>query len=126
MKRFFMLVAVVILSTSWASPAQAQLGFGGFGGDTDTVSEIEAARSQIKLKNKNYSKAKPRAGKGLAARPSVSTYNVNSLDRFGRMDLAGRSVSGYPPVRGGINAGLHVSRGGANGTGASRSARRRK
>ena len=75
MKRFFMLVAVVILSALWASPAQAQLGIGGFGGMTDPLSKIEAARSQMKLRNQQYTKAKPKAGRAQATRPSKSSYN---------------------------------------------------
>jgi hypothetical protein len=115
MKRFFMLVAVVILSASWASPAQAQIGIGGFGGVTDPLSKIEAAKSQTKLRKQEYTKAKPKAGRAQATRPSKSPYNYNSLDRFGRADLAGKSVAGYPAVRGDLES-LHVSRGGANGS----------
>lgn len=116
MKRFLMLVAVVILCVSWASPAQAQLGIGGIGGESDPLGQIEAARSEAKLRKQQYSKVKPKAGKGQAARSSVSSYNTNSLDRFGRMDLAGHAVGGYPVVRGNLES-TKVSRGGANGKG---------
>ena len=36
-------------------------------------------------------------GKDEAARPSTSSYNYNSLDRFGRVDLAGHSFPVTPP-----------------------------
>jgi hypothetical protein len=120
-----MLLAIVILSASWASPAQAQSGIGGFGGAPNPRSEIEAARNLIKQRNQQYTKAKPKAGRAQAARPSVSSYNHNSLDRFGRVDLAGRAVPGYPAIRGNLES-INVSRGGANGSGPKRSARRSK
>src|SRR5947199_4606358 len=87
MKRFFMLVAVVILSASWASPAQAQLGIGGFGGMTEPPNKTEAAKSQTKLRKQESTKAQPKAGRAQATRPSKSAYNYNynSLDRFGRV-----------------------------------------
>src|SRR4051812_28235992 len=125
MRRCFMLLAVVILSASWASPAQAQFGIGGFGGAPNPLSEIEAARSLIKQRNQQYTKAKPRAARAHAARPTTSSYNYNSLDRSGRADLAGRAVPGYPAIRGNLES-MHVSRGGANGTSAKRPARRSK
>jgi hypothetical protein len=125
MKRFFMLVAVVILSASWASPAQAQFGIGGFEGAADPLSQIEAARGLIKQRNQQYTKAKPNARRTQATRPSKSPSNYNSLDRFGRVDLAGRAVPGYPAIRGNLE-GMKVSRGGANGSAAKRPARRSK
>jgi hypothetical protein len=125
MKRFFMLAAAVILSASWASPGQAQLGIGGFGGALGPLGQIEAARSQLKLKNQQYTKAKPRAVRRPSARPATSSSHVDSLDRFGRRDLAGRAVAGYPAIRGNLD-NMQVSRGGANGTGGRRSARRSK
>jgi hypothetical protein len=127
MKRFFMLVAVVILSASWASPAQAQLGTGGLGGVSRPLDQTKAAQGQPKIENQQYLKAKPKAGRAQAARPFKSSYNYNynSLDRFGRKDLAGRPVAGYPAIRGDIDS-MKVSRGGANGSGARRSARRSK
>jgi hypothetical protein len=116
MKRFFMLMAAVILSASWASPAQAQLGIGGFGGVSGPLLGIEAAKSQTKLKNQQYTKkAKPKSRRAQATRPSKSSYNYNSLDRFGRKDLSGHPVSGYPAIRGDIDS-MAVSRGGANGS----------
>jgi hypothetical protein len=117
MKRFFMLMAAVILSTSWASPAQAQLGIVGFGGVSGPLRGIEAPKSQTKLKNQQYTKARPKSRRAQATRPSKSSYNYNynSLDRFGRVDLSGHPISGYPAIRGNIDS-MAVSRGGANGS----------
>src|SRR6516162_10226898 len=114
MRRCFMLLAVVILSASWASPVQAQLGIGGFGGAPNPLSGIKAARNPIKQRDQQYTKAKPKAGRKPSARPSTSSSYANSLDRFGRVDLAGRAVPGYPAIRGNLE-GMQVSRGGANG-----------
>ena len=116
MKRFFMLMAAVILSASWASPAQAQLGIGGFGGVSGPLRGIEAAKSQTKLKNQQHTKARPKSGRAQAARLSKSLYNYNSVDRFGRADLSGHPVAGYPAIRGDLDSGLNVSRGGASGS----------
>jgi len=115
MKRFFMFVAVVILSASWASPLQAQVGIGGFGGVIDPLSQTKAARGQTKPKDKQYTEAKPKAGRARATRPSKYSYNYNVLDRFGRKDLSGHPVSRYPAIRGDLES-MQVSRGGANGS----------
>jgi len=120
-----MLLAVVILGASWASPAQAQSGIGGFGSASGPLNSIEAARSQTKLKNQQSTKAKPKARRAKAARPSMSSYDYNSIDRFGRKDLAGHPVAGYPAIRGDLEK-MQVSRGGANGTGAKHPVRRSK
>ena len=126
MKRFFMLMAAVILSASWANPAQAQLGIGGIGGVSGPLRGTEAPKSQTKLKNQKYTKkAKPKSGRAQAARPSKFSYNYNSLDRFGRKDLSGRPVGGYPAIRGDLES-IHVSRGGANGSGAKNPVRKSK
>ncbi len=84
MKRFFMLMAVVILSTSWASPAQAQLGIGGFGGVSGPLRGIEAAKSQTKLKNQHYTKARPKSGRRRPpVPPSPRTITIRSTDSAG-------------------------------------------
>ena len=115
MKRFFMLGAVLILGTSWASPAQAQVRIGGFGGVIDPLSQTKAATGQTKPIDQQSTEAKPKAGRPRATRPSKYSYNHNMLDRFGRKDLSGHPVSRYPAIRGDLES-MQVSRGGANGS----------
>jgi hypothetical protein len=121
MKRSFLLVAVMLLGSAWSPPARAQFGFSGFGAGPDPLSQIETARSQAKQRLQQYARVSP--GVGRAMTPRSSPGNSAFLDRFGRMDLSGRPVPGYPVVRGDLNT-QHVSRGGANGA-EQRRARRR-
>src|SRR5262245_1425673 len=114
MKRYLLLLSFVILVTSWSKPARAQFGIPNFGG-VDSASESESERSRIKSEQQKYARGAPRAARPAA--PRTNLMNHNSLDRYGRMDLAGRAVAGYPTVRGNINGpnAARVSRGGANG-----------
>jgi hypothetical protein len=112
MKRVFLFVAVMLFASTWTSSARAQFGMGGF---RDPNAEIDQQRSTIKSRLGSYSK--PPTSHSRVARPKLS--NPASTDAYGRMDLAGHPVPGYPSVRGdltGSNAS-RVSRGGANGRG---------
>jgi hypothetical protein len=118
MKRLFLFAAVAILASTWSRPAFAQYGMGGFGSLTDPNAEIDQQRSTMKSQMGTY--ARPQAARGRSGYTRLS--NPASMDSYGRMDLAGHPVPGYPAVRGdlrGPNA-THVSRGGANGRGARR------
>ena len=117
MKRFILSVAVVILASAWPAPAKAQYGFGGFGNIPDMSAEVDAMRSQQKAQASKYAKPQSRASRGAPARSVLS--NPASKDKYGRMDLAGHPVAGYPTVRGDLSGpgATHVSRGGANGAG---------
>jgi hypothetical protein len=113
MKRLFASLAVVILASAWTGSARAQYGLGGFGATPDMSAEIETQRNALKSQMGKYTKA-PRAPSGIAGRARPT--NPAMVDRYGRMDLAGHPVAGYPAVRGDLNAsGVRVSRGGANG-----------
>jgi len=107
MRRHFLFVAVVLVACSWSKPARAQ--FGGFGQTADPVAEIEAARAKAKAERSKY--AKSAGGAGAARR---SQLGGNFTDTYGRADLAGHAVPGYPAIRGDLG-NARVSRGGANG-----------
>jgi len=126
MKRFILSVAVVILASAWPAPAKAQYGMGGFGSISDMGAEVDAMRSQQKLQASKYAKPQSRASRGAPARSVLS--NPASKDKYGRMDLAGHPVAGYPTVRGDLSGpgATHVSRGGANGAGGRRKSAPRK
>ena len=115
MRRYILLVAVVLIVSCWTRPARAQYGFGQ---TADPIAEIEAARNKAKQDRSKYSK--PGGGQGAPRRAPVGG---GFTDTFGRTDLSGHAVPGYPAVRGDLSHS-RVSRGGANGS-ARRSARRR-
>ena len=123
MKRWIFLAAVVILASTWSTPARAQYGMGGFGNNTDPTAQIDQERSKITQNLHRYSQAP--ASHTRASRPKLT--NPSSLDAYGRMDLAGRPVGGYPVVRGDLHGhiGSSLPRGGANSP-HSRPAHRRK
>jgi hypothetical protein len=121
MKRCFLFFAVVLLGTIWSGTARAQ-GFSGFGNTQDVNSEIDAERSKIRQQIAKNAKPQPRPARGTAVRGGTG-----AADRYGRVDLAGHPVGGYPIIRGdlnGPNGGARVSRGGANGSGRRRGSRR--
>jgi hypothetical protein len=105
MRRCFLLVAVVLMVSCWSGSARAQYGFGQ---GADPNAEIESARKQALQQRQKY--AKP-SGAGA---PRRSAVGGGFLDTYGRADLSGRGVSGYPVVRGDLSH-TRVSRGGANG-----------
>jgi hypothetical protein len=119
MKRLFLFAMVAILASTWSRPVCAQYGMGGFGNLTDPNAEIDQQRSSMKSSMRTYTK--PQAPRGRSGYTRMS--NPGSMDSYGRMDLAGHSVPGYPAVRGDLRGpgALHVSRGGANGRGGRRS-----
>jgi hypothetical protein len=112
MKRALFFAAVVIVGCAWSTPARAQFGFGSMA-NKDPVEQIKTDRSKIKSRLSEYSHAQSHHTRIL--RPRVT--NPASADEYGRMDLAGRAVAGYPVVRGDLtgHGAAHVSRGGANG-----------
>jgi len=99
-----LLVAVVLIVSCWSGSARAQYGFGQ---GADPNAEIESARNQALQQRQKY--AKP-SGAGAPRRSPVGGF----LDTYGRADLSGRGVPGYPVVRGDLSR-MKVSRGGANG-----------
>jgi hypothetical protein len=106
MRRSLLFVAVVLVASSWSGTAFAQFSFGETG---DPNAEIEAARSTAKQNLKKYS-SRPSGG-STAARSKIGS---SFLDTYGRRDLAGHAVPGYPAARGDLSS-ASVSRGGANG-----------
>ena len=123
MKSFVLSVAVVILASACSSPAKAQFGLGG--GVPDTTADVDAMRAHQKQEASKYTKPQARASRGTPARTTLG--NPASKDRYGRMDLAGHAVAGYPTVRGDLTGpnSSRVSRGGANGQIKRRSSPRR-
>jgi hypothetical protein len=99
MKRFISSVAVVILASAWSSPAKAQYGIGGFGEPADMSAEVDAMRAQQKGQANKYTRAPVRGARSAPTRSYLS--NATSTDPYGRMDLAGHPVAGYPSVRSG-------------------------
>jgi hypothetical protein len=113
MKRLFLFLGVVILGTTWSSAAHAQ--YGGFGNTPDVNAEIDNQRSHIKQQMRQYAKPQGRSSRTSALRQGAA----GAADRYGRIDMAGKPVAGYPAVRGDLTGqgSTRVSRGGANGTG---------
>jgi hypothetical protein len=108
MKRLFLFAGVVILGTTWSSVVHAQ--YGGFGNSSDVNADIDAQRAKAKQQMSHYTKSQARTPRAAAARPGAP----GAADRYGRIDMAGKPVSGYPVIRGDLNS-MSVSRGGANG-----------
>jgi hypothetical protein len=123
MKRVFLLAAVVIVASTWARPARAQLGLLNLGSGTRIGTQLDNQKNLIKRKQKTSLSPPPVAGSTRAhsSRSALITPGVDD-HRFGRIDMAGKPISGYPAIRGevfGPNA-ANVSRGGANGQGGRR------
>jgi hypothetical protein len=123
MKRVFLLAAVVIVASTWARPARAQLGLLNLGTGTGIGTQLDNQKNLIKRKQKTSLSPPPVAGSTRAhsSRSALITPGVDD-HRFGRIDMAGKPISGYPAIRGevfGPNA-ANVSRGGANGQGGRR------
>jgi len=112
-----LLAAVVLIVSCWTGTARAQYGFG-FGQGSDPSAEIESARKQALQQQQKYAKS---SGAVAPRRPPVGG---GFLDTYGKADLSGHHVPGYPAVRGDLGH-MRVTRGGANGA-ARRSGRRRR
>jgi len=119
MKRVFLLAAVVIVASTCARPAHAQLGLLNLGTGTGVDTPLDGQKNLVKKKQSTSLPPPPVAGSTRAhsTRPAITP----GLDdhRFGRIDMAGHPIGGYPAIRGSVagpNA-AHVSRGGANGSG---------
>jgi hypothetical protein len=120
MKRVFLLAAVVIVASIWARPARAQLGLLNLGTGTGIGTQLDNQKNLVKRKQKTSLSPPPVAGSTRAhsssSRSALITPGVDD-HRFGRIDMAGKPISGYPAIRGdvfGPNA-ANVSRGGTNG-----------
>lgn len=113
MKRFLFFGALMLAASTWTSTARAQFGMGGFGGrHPDPLTQIKTDRGEIKSRLNTYTHAPTHRGRIMRPQPT----NPASMDTYGRMDLSGHPVAGYPVVRGDLH-GARVSRGGANGVG---------
>jgi len=120
MKRVFLLAAVVIVASTWARPARAQLGLLNSGTGTGIGIQLDNQKNLVKKTQKTSLPPPPVAG-STRAHSSRSAPIALGVDdhRFGRIDMAGKPTSGYPAIRGEV-FGPHatpVSRGGANGHG---------
>jgi hypothetical protein len=105
MRRVILALGAMALTLLWSGTASAQF----FGiQPKDPQAEIETARKKQQELVQRYARqnaARSRSRLGAAR------------DQYGRMDLSGRPVSGYPSVRGELSGpgASRVSRGGANG-----------
>ena len=120
MKRVFLLAAVVLVASTWARPARAQLGLLNPGTGTGIGIQLDNQKNLVKRKQKTSLPPPPVAGSTRAhsSRSALITPGVDD-HRFGRIDMAGKPTSGYAAIRGELNGpgAVHVSRGGANGAG---------
>jgi len=120
MKRVFSLAAVVLVASTWASPAHAQLGLLNLGTGTGVGNPLDVQKNLVKKKQSTSLPPPPVAG-STRARSSRSTPSLPGLDdhRFGRIDMSGHPIGGYPAIRGNLTGpdAARVNRGGANGTG---------
>ncbi|APW62625.1 hypothetical protein [Paludisphaera borealis] len=110
MKRLLLLIAVLLVSLSFARPASAQYGMPNFGGGTTLDEDIQSQRSKQMSQQQVYTKPH--------ARPAVpganaSSYKRGAADAFGRVDLSGRAAPRYPTIRDGSYnfSPSHYSRG---------------
>ena len=120
MKRVFLLAAVVIVASTWGRPARAQLGLLNLATGTGIGTQLDNQKNLVQKKQKTSLPPPPVAGSTRAhsSRSALATPGVDD-HRFGRTDMAGHPISGYPAIRGdmsGPNA-ARVSRGGASGQG---------
>ncbi len=119
MKRVFLLAAVVLIASTWASPAHAQLGLLDLGTGTGVGNPLDSQKNLVKKKQSTSLPPPPVAGstRARSSRPAITP----GLDdhRFGRIDMAGHPIGGYPAIRGNLSGpgATRVSRGGANGKG---------
>jgi hypothetical protein len=113
MKPFFPLITFVFCISTWAEPARAQLSIPGFGYlSSGSTSTVRSSGGRGLSQQQQYAKP-PSVGSRLSSSQKAPT-TPNFADRFGRADLAGHGVGGYPIIRGDLEKSK-VSRGGANG-----------
>jgi hypothetical protein len=119
MKRVFLLAAVVIVASTWPRPARAQLGIPNLGLGTDIGIPRQDQKIQLKQQPKKNTPPPPVVGASRGTSSRSARSNIGSLDRFGRIDMLGKPVKGYPAIRGDLSGPTptNVSRGGANGQG---------
>src|SRR5271157_5201459 len=120
LKRVFLLAAVVVAST-WARPARAQLGLLNLG--TGTGIQFDNQKNLVKKKQTTSLPPPPVAGSTRAHSSRSARITPGAEDHsFGRVDMAGKPISGYPVIRGEVSGpnASRVSRGGANGQGGRR------
>jgi len=123
MKRVFLLAAVVIVASTWARPARAQLGLLNLGTGTGIGIQLDNQKNLVKKKQKTSLPPPPVAGSTRAHSSRSARITPGAEDHsFGRIDLAGKPISGYPVIRGEVSGpnASRVSRGGANGQGGRR------
>jgi len=123
MKRVFLLAAVLIIASTWARPARTQLGLLNLGTGAGIATPLDSQKNLVNKKPRTTLPPPPVAAltRGRSTRSALTTPGVDD-HRYGRTDLAGHPIAGYPVIRGevsGTNA-THVSRGGANGRGRGR------
>ena len=118
MKRVFLLVVVVIVASTWARPAHAQLGILDLGTGVAVSAPLDNQKNMVKKKQSTSLPPPPVAG-STRAFARHSALNLSGIDdhRFGRIDMSGHPLGGYPVLRGDVSGpnAARVSRGGANG-----------
>ncbi len=119
MKRVFLLAAVLIVTSTWARPARAQLGILSLGGNTGISNQLANQKNLSRKKLTKPLLPPPVIGAIKAHGSQPIRGNSAAADRYGRVDLVGHQISGYPAIRGDITSAnaATVSRGGANGQG---------
>lgn len=123
MKRVFLLAAVVIIASTWARPARAQLGLLNLGTGTGIGTQLDNQKNLVKKKQKTSLPPPPVVGSTRAHSSRSARITPGAEDHsFGRIDLAGKPVSRYPAIRGEVSGpnASNVSRGGTNGQGGRR------
>lgn len=120
MKRVVLLAAVLIVTSTWARPARAQIGILSLVPNSGIGNRLDNLKNLARTKQTGSLPLPPVSG-SARAHSAIQTFASNSTtaDRFGRVDLVGHAISGYPAIRGDLNAAnaSRVPRGGANGTG---------
>src|SRR5271157_4834543 len=110
MKRVFLVTAVVIVASTWGRPARAQLGLLNLGTGTGIGIPLDSQKNLVKKKQET-SLPPPPVAASSRAHSSRSALIAPGIDnhRFGRIDMAGHPISGYPVIRGDVS-GPNASR----------------
>ncbi len=122
----------LLAALCWTRPAQAQIGIlslvPGMEPGPQAQHPFDAARKQ------NTAPAPPPLSligpvhTTHSAQHAAASVVPGLADRYGRADLSGKPISGYPAIRGVLQGpgAMHVARGGANGHGRRAPANKKK
>lgn len=102
MKRVFLLAAFLMVATTWARPARAQIGILGLASNSGIGNHLDRQKNLAKLRQMNSLPPPPVAASTRAHHSQPVRSNPAAADRYGRVDLVGHPVSHYPTIRGDI------------------------